>query len=449
MRLFEKIFDDSFVSNELRRLIYKLVIITGLSTYTIYFTNTFFILYVIKYVGFYYSSQLLILSFLVQLVTDFPTATLADKIGHKWVLFTAVITYGAGLVLGVFITTLESFIIMNILLGFGTGQESGTVQSWYDNSYKELSKKEKNETLTTSLYRMVQGRSNTITNIAVMLAFSSGGIVAFYISRKVAIVIEALLLFLIGIISLIWMNKVKITNIEAKSTSYSILIKKTLQTVSSSKRNFIFFCAYTFRYSALTIWGMFIGLQVYYAYGTNDFIVGVFRTGIYFLTIPLSIIVTNISKKLAIKGWIWKSSLVMTLFYSIVLGELLLSPPKNDFQAISLFIIFIALIISNNFHLLLEIFSANIFYEIVPSENRNSVYSFVPTIGTIVTAFFLLITGQLALLFSTDEVVITMLLLVIVSCCSSLFFFTFAITKPKNNETKMTENINESPIISD
>jgi MFS family permease len=94
------------------------------------------VLFVLDIVSYEELGKLAALSFIVQAVFDYPSGTLGDWIGQRWILAIAFISYGISYWLLAFADSFESLAIVYILSAFAASQESGALQAWFDNNYK-------------------------------------------------------------------------------------------------------------------------------------------------------------------------------------------------------------------------------------------------------------------------------------------------------------------------
>ncbi|MFX0092291.1 MAG: hypothetical protein ACFFBD_11060 [Candidatus Hodarchaeota archaeon] len=72
-----------------KKLIKRYVVLVMLAHALFMLSNTFFILFIIDYLGYAEAGLLLGLYFLIHAVFDYPTGVLGDWIGQKWILFMA------------------------------------------------------------------------------------------------------------------------------------------------------------------------------------------------------------------------------------------------------------------------------------------------------------------------------------------------------------------------
>ena len=109
-----------------------------------FLADAFLILFILDTIGYELSGKVFATLFLVQALIDYPTGVLADWIGHKRVLLFAyvfhMLTFG---LLGIYSQINPSdpykyLMLVAILRSVALAQESGCLQSWFDNSYNDI-----------------------------------------------------------------------------------------------------------------------------------------------------------------------------------------------------------------------------------------------------------------------------------------------------------------------
>ena len=91
---------------------------------------------------------LIIIQKVVQTLFDYPTGTLGDMIGQRWILASAYVTYSAAYYIISLITSSSAFslfLAVYILMGFAASQESGALDSWFDSNFTVSVTEDKNK----------------------------------------------------------------------------------------------------------------------------------------------------------------------------------------------------------------------------------------------------------------------------------------------------------------
>ncbi|MHA2247960.1 MAG: hypothetical protein ACXADY_23640 [Candidatus Hodarchaeales archaeon] len=112
------------ISAKARKIIFKYMLLDYSGMIIIILSNTFYILFVIDQIGFAQASFIVSLTMFVQLLTDYPSGSIGDWIGQRWVLTIANLCYVVIYFLLFLIdTSITSFMILAIISGFANAME--------------------------------------------------------------------------------------------------------------------------------------------------------------------------------------------------------------------------------------------------------------------------------------------------------------------------------------
>jgi len=117
-------------------LVQKVIVAVIFMQFVWSLSDTFYILFVIDSVGYTQLGILVAISFLLQSTLDYPSGALGDWIGQKWVLFSALLTFGVSFCVLAFSQSFETLLVVYCLQALAASQESGALMSWFDNNYK-------------------------------------------------------------------------------------------------------------------------------------------------------------------------------------------------------------------------------------------------------------------------------------------------------------------------
>ncbi|MFX0065875.1 MAG: hypothetical protein ACFFC7_27190 [Candidatus Hermodarchaeota archaeon] len=117
-------------------VVQKFFLFANFSNLLLMFSSTFYVLFILDKVGYQALGTFLALSFVVQASLDYPSGALGDWIGHKWILTASYICYGLAYGILVFADSFWDLLLVYLLGGLARSQESGALQSWFDNNYK-------------------------------------------------------------------------------------------------------------------------------------------------------------------------------------------------------------------------------------------------------------------------------------------------------------------------
>ena len=151
--------------------------------------------------------------------------------------------------------------------------------------------------------------------------------------------------------------------------------------VISNKVIFFLIIAICLNAVTIIIWIEMILYPLYYGYTGSDGWVSVLRVATIVVGIPTAVFAANISSKASIKWLPWFVLVNNILFYGgFFLLTMGISIDQNLFNLTAILLIIIIYTFSLFFIQIGEIFTQRIFLDIIPDQNRNSIYSLIPTI---------------------------------------------------------------------
>ncbi|UCG00348.1 MAG: MFS transporter [Candidatus Heimdallarchaeota archaeon] len=378
-----------------RSLTMKFLIIQLLNSFLFSLSSTFYILNAIDKIGFTQAAIITSVMLLIQLMCDFPSGSLGDYIGQKWVMTLAYTCYGVAFFLLSIAGTFPIFILIAIFNGLGNAQSSGTIEAWFDSNYKRTSK---NEDIDRKVYGIAKDRVALATNISLAVSFMIGGILATVFSRQLVFFLQfSLTTFLIVYTSKILADtdpKGKIS--EEEKPSYFQYLKGGVKFMLLSKTTFLFIIGLAIYQVTWLIWGSLILFPLYFGYTGSDFGTSIIRTIIFLLEIPARLYVAKWSIRFKNDQFPIFLFLHLSIFFPAYLILFSLLPPQNRFNLIGFIATIVIMNISNSFVIRIAyILRDRITIDLVPSEVRNSVYSLIPTLISVFGIPLLVIAGQL------------------------------------------------------
>ncbi|OLS26292.1 MAG: hypothetical protein HeimC2_15360 [Candidatus Heimdallarchaeota archaeon LC_2] len=356
--------------------------------------STFFILYVIDSVGFKQASIITSIILLVKLITDYPSGSLSDKIGQGKVMALSYLFYAIATFVLSFSDNFEMFVIVAIFLGLAYAQSSGTIFSWLDNNYQSLSNDLDSE---RKIYGYAKVRARMIYRTELGLVVLLGGFLSNYFSRIFVFRLESILAFIAIFLSMILLNNFYFTSIKEDQDDVSLFnhFKGGLSFFVSSKKVFLFLSGQSFYYSGWQIWLAIILFPFYFGYTGSDQVASILRSLIFFGGSIVVVVTAKLSKKFAKKdiGKIQSVYLVSQLLGIIII--MLLIEPTNTFNSLAFILVILLFNSTMVFSVIINSLEDRILVDMVPSENRNSVYSLMPTFSAFLAILFIPITGRL------------------------------------------------------
>ncbi len=387
------------IPNHAQAFFRKFLVIQSLSTFLLVLSNTFFVLYSIDNIGFGLTGITLSFSFLIQLLCDYPSGSLGDWLGQRWILTISYISYGIAFSLMTTAQAFDEFMLIAFFNGLANAQASGTLATWLDNNYQKVVK---NFDEDRKIYGFGRSRVQTMTRVASAISFIIGGYLATMFSRQFVFGIQAILIAPLILIVLYairdvqtGIGKIKKDTDEVKESYFSHFVGG-LGFLFSTKAAFFFLVGTALLFASFTIWGNLILFPIYFGYTGTDGMASILRTTAFVLGVPISIYIAKLSQRFKVDKAPFITFLFVFLFYPGFIVLTTLNPVTNEFNLLGcvISIIFLAGIIPTIFDLG-GILRQRIMLDLVPSKNRNAVYSLIPTIISLFGIFLLPISSYM------------------------------------------------------
>lgn len=258
------------------------------------------------------------------------------------------------------------------------------------------------------------------------IAFIVGGSMATSISREHVFFIQAILSLILLIICFFLVKDVKVETPEEFSgktsrREYFSFFIGGFKFLFSEKKAFFFLIGTALIFSGFNVWGTLMLFPIYFGYTGSDDLASLYRTILFFVGIPLGIIMANVSKRFTNEKYPIIVFLGLILYFPPFILLLTVIPTTNSFNLLGL--VLTALVLTVSINCLLDIagiLQGRTLLDLVPSENRNSVYSLIPSLISIFAIPILPITGKLIEEYGMVAGVIVPL---VISLIGSLFVF--------------------------
>ncbi|OLS18625.1 MAG: hypothetical protein HeimC3_49030 [Candidatus Heimdallarchaeota archaeon LC_3] len=385
------------LNQNIQKLTRRYIVLFSIQNFLFLFSSTFLILFLGDSVGLATAGFLISVSLLAQGLLDFPMGVLSDTIGQKYVLFASWVFGSLAYVYIYFDNSFETLILFMIFLGVQRALFSGTFETWYDNNYKELILEQDNQRIQYSyIFTRVQTFSRTFS----AFGFLIGGYIAFYYSRQLSFLIQGILGLIFAIVVLFTMNDYVKMRIEESETSFLDMfftkIKEGVKFFISSKKIFFFILTLVFVQVMWTVWSSLLLFIMYFGYTGSDDLAGTFRTVIFFTGIPMGLLASSLSKK--VKNLIWLPVLFLLqplFFFGLFTIITFVIPMTNTLNFDGLLAVWLVFTLITALFQIGQIMFQRLLIEFIPNEIRNSIYSLVPTIVSIVSFPFLVVAGYL------------------------------------------------------
>jgi MFS family permease len=361
---------------------YVLTDFTRLITFNI--SGMFVVLYILETLEPTQAGMLFALNYLILALVDYPTGVLGDIIGYRKVMLVAYFFYILSFIFLLISNSFLTLLLYSGLIAIGASQESGALESWFDNSYNQLVE---NDDPDRELYKSFQAKKSLVGHLLYGISFVGGGIIARYFSRKHLFAVTLFLIVIVFMLITVIVKDSYVSKSDFSTSLYFQQFQSGFKFLFSQKGIFLFFIGTTIIWAANnSIWVNFLLFPIYGSYsGGQDDLTALLRALIFASGVFWQIfIVKYISKIKRIKLWIFiTTSFSNSAFFLLVYLYYLQFPPTGlDFSLVlGLFIIFqlpgvwepLEFILRNRLNL-----------DLVPDEIRNSIYSLLPTITTII-----------------------------------------------------------------
>ncbi len=361
-------------------------------------TNTFFILFLIDKLGFTDSGMIVAAMVLVQLVTDYPSGAIGDFIGQRWVLSSATLFSAIGFYLLSLADSIGSFYILAIVFGISSALQSGALQSWLDNNYKNLDEADDPDRKN---YGFSMTRFGAIDTSLVGIAILIGGYTATNISRIFAFQIQSGLLVFLGIIVFILMIDIKQSDSEKDGHKMNLVeylgfLKGGIVFYFSKKTVFIYLTGNAIVVVFWSVWGTLILFPLYFGYTGSDEMAGLLRSSIFFTGVAIQIVLGKYTKKISTDKIHIAGFAHILLLLPFVMVLLHFMPYDNSFSSLGFVLLYLIMLVGVSIPtVFLGALMQRVTIDLVPSEHRNAVYSLVPSISGALTIPMLPFTGAL------------------------------------------------------
>ena len=403
-------------------------------------SSTFYVLFVIDQIGYTLAAVSTSAMLLTQLIFDYPSGSLGDWIGQRWVLAIAFLSYSITFLLLIPARTLNDFVFISIINGFGNAQSSGAFETWIDNNYR---KSVGDLDSDRRIYGFTLTRIGSIQNFALGASFLIGGAIATEISREFVFSIQFILgLIVVGLI-LFFIRDIKSTDdtVGEKSAStqknYFQFLIGGIKVMFKDRKTFLFIVGMSVYNVVWLIWGNLILFPIYFGYTGKDVLASTLRTILFFVGIPVSFFMANVTKKISNNRLPTFIFLQLIFFFPSFIALTYFVPPNNEFNIIGVIATFflLASLVGSLFDVSRTL-SQRILLDLVPSENRNAVYSLMPSIVSLLGIPILPIAGA-----AVEAYGLYLGVLIAGLVCTIGFIFIFLSLRTKTQKYLTTETV--------
>ncbi|MFX0052857.1 MAG: MFS transporter [Candidatus Hermodarchaeota archaeon] len=388
------------LSGKGKSLIYRYLTLFLSNSFFLNLSSTFFILFAIDFGGFVLASIMTAVMLFTQLVFDYPFGSLGDWIGQKWVLALSYLSYSVAYLTLIVVQNFTGFILVAIFMGFALAQATGTLQTWFESNYQKVTGKTDPE---RKLFGFITSRIDTLNYLVTMVSIIFGGIIATTISRRMVFLLQVGTLLILALVALILLKNTRpkeldnlMTEENKALTNYFMYLKGGISFVFSTRTSFFFIVGLAVNNVSWYVWGSLILFPLYFGYTGSDAGASLFRTTSFMITVVINVFNAKISKRFSNHHYPSFLFLHALIFYPAFIILFTLLPVNNTLNLlgiiIALFIINLTIAFIVNLGVILE---RRIRIDLIPSENRNAVYSLIPTIVALIGIPIFPFTGYL------------------------------------------------------
>jgi len=363
-------------------------------SFAVMLTNTFLILQALEFVSLAELSLILAIQFAIQAVASYPAGAIGDWVGQRWVLFVAAISYGVG-----FIILSQSFDFLSVLISFifvaiAQSQEAGTYIAWFDNNYKLYTTEDKDRRTYSQFY----GKFTMFREILTALSFILGGVLLSFISRQIMFIFQGILLLLVSVLLLSYMKDHKdLKRNKLNIRVYFRYLRGGLTKVAQNKTLRLMVLGLMISGASWAIWSGLILFPFYKSYALSDAGTALLRSSIFILGALCTGAAGVVSKRIVkLQKWLAIAILLTdVLFFLGIYTMIMLNPAPSTFTLMSFVFVILTFTLAFGPRYVADVLRPRFYLDVIPDENRNAVYSLIPTLIMIVSIFAVPLGGVL------------------------------------------------------
>ncbi len=408
------VFDLDGLSLHSRRLVHRYVWVASLIRSLLILSDTFLIIYVIDNVGYANSGYLVGIMLITQGLIDYPSGVFSDKIGQRWVLAIAFASYGVSFWLFTDAHSMIEFTIAYLFFALASAQQSGAMESWFDNNYRVLAEDENRE-----IYKGIMAKFRTITDLIGALMLITGGFLATYVSRKFVFQLQIVGMMVLVLIVVVFIKDTDGAR-EVDRMNYLRLFKEGIITITENRLVLLIVSAVVLYTSTLGVFGYLIMFPGYFGYTGSDFGASSFRFTLFISGSILLWLLADRFRKIDPEKWLGPLSFFhAVLFFGFTGFILYLVPITNQFNLTGIVLFGLLIAAGHTVRVAIDILLQSIYIDLIPNHRRNGFYSLVPTLTLIVNAPLMWVSGLIIERYGYVPVTVILLL---ISVISSVFF---------------------------
>jgi MFS family permease len=372
-------------------------------------TNTIFILYALDFLSPSQVGVILASQFILQGITDYPTGAIGDWVGQRWILATSALSFTIGFIILSQSTGFTGFLLASMALAIANSQQSGAFSAWFDNNYKMYATEDPDK----KIYMEFMGKNNMIYLILFALSFIIGGFLASQFGRAQTFFMQGIFMGIYIFLFLALLHEhPSVKRQEPNFKQYFHLLQEGVRVSWNNRVLRLILIGFIFSSSIISLWGNLMLIPFYASYAKTDDLIGIMRSVIYLFGALTMFALASVSKKLKNpRKWLIISSFAgFPFFFSCILILTILVPSSMQFSLFSYIFVLVMFIIGGFFMKFMDVLMPRLYLELIPDDNRNSIYSLQPTLVLLGSFITVLLGGVLLEIFSTSSMIFIILI---------------------------------------
>jgi MFS family permease len=392
--MYHRVLGISDLNSEAKRFISRATGLMIVYVFAVMLTNTFLILHALEFVTLSQLSLILAAQFAVQAMADYPSGAIGDWLGQRWVLFVAALSYGIGFLVLSQAFDFASVLLAFILVAFAQSQESGTYIAWFDNNYKLYATEDKDRRIYSQFY----GKFTMISEILTAVSFLLGGAFLSIIDRQLLFVIQGILLLFVSLMLLNFIrDHESLKRDKLKFRTYLRYLRGGVATAANNRTLRLMILGLVISGVGFAIWSGLILFPLYAEYAKTDAWTAILRSSVFILGAICIGAAGVFSKRIhRLQKWLALAVLLTdVLFFLGMYIMLQVNPVPSTFSLVPLVFVMLTFTVAFAPRYMADVLRPRFYLDLIPDENRNAVYSLIPTLILIVSVFALPAAGVL------------------------------------------------------
>jgi MFS family permease len=359
----------------------------------IYLTNAFFVLKAISLVELKEVTILLSILFLIRALFDFPSGIIGDWIGQRSVLVICALIYGLSYSQMGLANTFSDLVLAFFLLGIAEAMKTGSFFSWFDNTYKQITIEDKD----LVLYNKIISRYGMMKLFILSMAFIIGAQLINMFNYELIFKWQSYLFLIVCFVFILVIRDYRIDKTVSKQKkSTKSIIKSSLSISWNNKQVRYVLLGSAIMWVTFAYWEKFLSIMLYKEIAKTDDIIGIVIALEFFIAAIITGFMGLIANRIVkIKNWlIILYVITCPVFFGGLYFFVTEYPIASSFAIQDIIVYLMIFILISMPFLLRNLLNYRLLLDIVPDENRSSVYSLLSTITFITAAIVINISGE-------------------------------------------------------